>query len=79
MITKQQAIDLPLREIHYANPKVVKNSCMKYRRNGQTKTWKTRLEEFKVPIKHGLRDYAYLTHENADKFFLPEECPTIHK
>jgi len=30
------------------------------RRNGKTKLWKTRPERFKIPVKHGLRDYFYI-------------------
>jgi hypothetical protein len=39
-----------------------------WRVNGKCKTWKTRPEEFKLPIKHGLYSYGYLTHENAHLF-----------
>lgn len=86
MVTKEQAETLPLNEIHYhdanfttagvskAYLELARQKCYKWRRNGQTKTWKTKPNEFKVPIKYGIRVYAYLTHENADKFFLPEEC-----
>jgi hypothetical protein len=34
----------------------------KVRRNGQTKRWKTRPEEFRIPIKMGLYNYGYITH-----------------
>lgn len=40
----------------------------KWRANGKCKTWKTRPEEFKLPIKHGLYGYGYITHENAHLF-----------
>lgn len=33
---------------------------MRARRNGKTKTWKTRSEDFQIPIKHGLYDYGYI-------------------
>lgn len=33
---------------------------MRARRNGKTKTWKTRPEDFQIPIKHGLYDYGYI-------------------
>ena len=39
-----------------------------WRANGKCQTWKTRPDEFKLPIKHGLYDYDYLTHENAHLF-----------
>lgn len=38
----------------------------KIRRNGQTKLWKTRPNDFKIPIKAGLRACAYITHDNMN-------------
>ena len=38
----------------------------RWRVNGVPKTWKTRPNEVRVPIKHGLRDYDYLTHDDLD-------------
>jgi len=36
--------------------------------NGAVKTWKTRPNDVKVPIKHGLFDYSYLTDQNMREF-----------
>ncbi len=38
----------------------------KLRRNGKTKTWKTRPGEFRIPVKAGLRSCAYITHYNMN-------------
>lgn len=38
------------------------------RRNGKTQTWKTRPGHFKIPVKYGLYEYFYITHENAAEF-----------
>lgn len=35
-----------------------------WRRNGATKTWKTRPGEFRIPVKFGLYSYDYITHTN---------------
>ncbi len=35
------------------------------RASGKCQTWKTRPNEFKLPVKHGLRDSFYITPENA--------------
>lgn len=43
---------------------------IRWRANGKCQTWKTRPNEFKLPIKHGLYDYGYLTHENAHLFIV---------
>jgi hypothetical protein len=40
----------------------------KWRASGKCKTWKTRPNEFKLPIKYGLYESGYLTHENAHLF-----------
>jgi hypothetical protein len=42
------------------------------RRNGATKTWKTRPGEFRIPIKAGLRSCAYLTEANSRHFRMEE-------
>lgn len=88
MITKLQAESNNY--FHYYDPNIsiagmskdnIKQSRMKchtWRRNGKTKTQKTRPNEFKVPIKFGMYSYGYLTNENADKFFLPDECQANH-
>ena len=36
------------------------------RRNGMTKTWKTRPGEFRIPVKAGLRACAYIDHSNMN-------------
>lgn len=80
MVTKEQA--LSAQEFHCGEclcivgkrgGKTYKQEV--YRRNGQTKTWKTRPNEFSVPIKYGLKEFSYLTDGNAYNFHTPEECP----
>lgn len=41
---------------------------LKARRNGYTRTWKTRPTEFRIPVKYGLKTCFYITHENADQW-----------
>lgn len=43
---------------------------LRLRRNGKTKLWKTRPNEFQIPAKHGLYDYYYITHNNADEWYV---------
>jgi len=38
------------------------------RRNGKTKTWKTRPNDFKIPVKYGLRDCFYITQDNCHEW-----------
>ena len=35
------------------------------RRNGKTQLWKSRAEEFRIPIKAGFRSYGELTHHST--------------
>lgn len=53
------------------------NGPFEFRVNGATKTWKSkeRAGWFRVPIKHGLKEYSYLDHDNAADFHLAEDCP----
>jgi hypothetical protein len=83
MVTKDQA--LTERDFHYGNcsqpvgPRGgVRLYQEKWRRNGGTKTWKTRPEEFRVPIKYGLYGYSYLDQGNAAAFHISADCPLIH-
>lgn len=46
-----------------------------WRRNGETKTWKTRPGEFRVPIKYGLRGYSYIDNHNVGEFHAASDCP----
>jgi len=43
-------------------------SSQQWRINGKVKTWKTRPNEVRVPIKRGMYEYDYLTHRNMDQF-----------
>lgn len=58
-------------EFHYGNG--VK--CVRWRRNGKTKHWKRTPTRFRIPVKHGLWGYGYITDENIGMFHSAEECP----
>ena len=80
MITKEQA--LTAQEFHAGEctqtvgPRGgVKTRQEIWRRNGQTKTWKTRPEEFRVPLKHGMNNCGYAANFNASMFHTVEDCP----
>ena len=36
--------------------------------NGKCKTWKTRPNEFRLPVKYGLRDCFYITQNNCEEW-----------
>lgn len=47
-----------------------KNSHRRWKVNGKPKLWKTRPNEVKVPVKHGLYTFGYLTQDNIHLFEL---------
>ena len=61
-------LDTNGRMIHHYTDIKLADKVIKWCANGKCKTWKTRPNEFKLPIKHGLYDYGYITHENAHLF-----------
>jgi hypothetical protein len=75
MITREQAVNPENTEFHSSLRHNKAGTCEKWRRNGQTKTWKTMTEGFILPVKYGLRSYYGITDINADEFHLASECP----
>jgi hypothetical protein len=70
---------------HYFWHKTIKRSdgrtAVGVRRNGATKTWKTRPGEFRIPVKYGMYEYFYITDKNADEWTTvePEPLPKPEK
>ncbi len=48
-----------------------------WRRNGKTQVWKTRPDEFRVPIKHGLHAYGAITEVSARWYHVAKDCPLL--
>jgi len=66
VITKQIALSLHSGQIlHHKSLKNSDKTPLRARVNGKVQTWKTRPEEFKLPLKHGLKDCFYITEFNA--------------
>lgn len=72
MITKEQA--LTISEVHSDTGKYRDGTCHVWRRNGKTQTWKTRPDEYRLPVKYGLYAYGAVT-EVTTGFHAPEDCP----
>ena len=73
MISKQEAVAASYRqEFHHGTRRNADNTPMRVRVNGACKTWKTRPLEFRLPVKHGMYDSGYITHENAAEWFLTD-------
>lgn len=63
--------DMSSSEYWHRTAKNADGSPLRVRKTGQLKTWKTRPNEFKLPVKYGLKDSFYITHENVDEWCLP--------
>lgn len=57
----ETALDAGLIETQMAN-----GNWWRVRRNGQTKTWKTRPTEFSIPVKIGFNRYGAITHQSLN-------------
>jgi hypothetical protein len=73
MVTKEQALTgiYFIEHTQYVQM-TTGNRTFTWRANGKCKTWKTRLNEFKLPIKHGLYSYGYITQDNCHLFEVKE-------
>lgn len=66
MITKQQAANLPRgTTLHHVSLRNTDGSPLRARVNGRTQTWITRPDEWRLPMKHGLKHCFYITERSA--------------
>ena len=73
MITKEQATSATYRqEFHHTTRKGSDKQPTRCRVNGRCKTWVTRPNEFRLPVKHGLYQCFYITESNAHEWEVPE-------
>ncbi len=73
MITKDIALTLHLGQIlHHISVKNADGTPLRVRVNGKCQTWKTRPDEFRIPVKHGLYDHGEITKFNGDEWKLSE-------
>jgi hypothetical protein len=69
MLTKTQAINLRHGEIlHHRTLTNADGTPLRARVAGRCKTWKTQPTEFRLPVKRGLKQYFYITENNADEW-----------
>lgn len=71
MLTKNHILNLRYGVIlHHVTEKNADGTPLRCRVNGQCKTWKTRPDDFRLPVKHGLRNCFYITPENAKDWII---------
>lgn len=73
-LTKDDFISDPIGTIYHTSRG--EGRCMRWKKNGKTQTWKTRPDEFRMPVKHGLYVYDAVTPDNAHMVIHREDdCP----
>ena len=61
--------------LHHETNKNADGTCQRWRVNGEVKRWKRDQDRIKVPIKHGMYRYNYLTEKNLHLVHSENECP----
>ena len=73
-MTRQQAINSNHRqELHHVSLRDGENNPVRCRVNGKCKVWKTRPDDFRLPVKHGFKACFYIELGNADDWEMSEE------
>ena len=73
MITFEQARNLkPGQTIYHVEHKNTDKTPQRWHVNGKVKTWKTEPCRIQIPIKHGMRDYDYITERDLHLIALNE-------
>ena len=69
----------PDTDAHAFYHKFIKNAdrrtATRCRRNGATKRWATRPDEFRIPVKHGMYSHFYIDNRNAHEWTTVEPAP----
>lgn len=66
-ITLEQAKKLERGTVlHHATRRNADGTPQRWRVNGKVKTWKTQPNRVQIPVKHGLRDYNYVTENELE-------------
>jgi hypothetical protein len=72
MLTKYDAVHAS-RFHHVSMTQASGTQCMRVRRNGATQTWKTRPDEFRIPVKWGLKVYYQIFDTEAAEWNVADE------
>lgn len=73
-IALEEAKNLSLGDIlHHKTAKNADGTPMRFKVNGQVKTWKKDKDRVRVPLKRGMYEYSYLTEDNLDNFSFASE------
>lgn len=75
MINKETALTLarPGVTLYHMTLRNADKTPMRCRVNGRCQVWKTRPDDFKLPVKHGLKTCFYITPANGAEWTTSEE------
>ena len=79
MITKDQATNPDNRVFYNGTWRNKDGAPMRARRNGMTKTWKTRPQEWVLPVKQGMYSAFHIHEGTAHDWFLSEAEAIAHR
>lgn len=69
MITIEQAMAAKHGDVfHMKNEKNADGTPVRWRVMGKIRTWKTRPNEFMIPVKNGMYRHCYITEADLDLF-----------
>ncbi len=69
MLTQEQAAGFYKgKKLYHKTARNADGTAKRCRVNGKLKTWKTRPDDWQLPVKHGLYDYFYITPSNASEW-----------
>lgn len=66
-ITKQDAVNAQYRDEFYGKS-AKGDKTITVRVSGKCKTWKTRPDEFQLPVKYGIYENGYITHNDMERW-----------
>lgn len=78
MLTKQMCVNATHgTTFHHTRGRNADGSPTRCRVMGKCKTWVTRPNEFKLPVKYGMRQCFYITQDNADEWAINETAAVV--
>lgn len=69
-MTREELMQTTQTTYYHATLRNADGSAVRCRVNGAMKTWKRRPDDFRLPVKHGLRDCFYITPQNVAEWLL---------
>lgn len=73
MASRQEVVAArPYQHFYHRTKRNADGTAVRCRANGACKTWKTRPDDFRLPVKYGLKTCFYITPHNANEWLVDE-------